>query len=103
MKTNETAKPLYQRLNEERTPGEWKYNGVTKIMCDETIIFDEIRCFDGDRIYDAKYAEIAVNNLHHLAEALYEINCICADAKSKDDINVGKIASISIKALNRIS
>jgi len=76
MKTSKTTKPLYQRLNEERTQGEWEYNGVTKIMCNETIIFDGIRCFEGDRIYDAKYAEIAVNNLHHLAEVLNDFYVI---------------------------
>lgn len=115
MKTNETTKPLYQRLNEERTQGEIKteqsqmYQNVIQLLQGYDT-FGQICPLNGgnpttkeQNTANAQYTALSVNTLHHLAEALYQINCMCADAKSKDDINIGKIAKLSKEALNRIS
>lgn len=69
MKHTTNTQPLYKVLNEQRTQGEWE-------TPDNTIWSgqDEIGKFlyhgNSANKANAQYTALAVNNLHHLAEAL---------------------------------
>lgn len=83
------SKPLYQQLNEQRTQGEWEVSSF--LTGDEyaTNILVPVSCTNENEkrvcmraelqtLYwdiekseaNAQYTALAVNNLHHLAEAL---------------------------------
>lgn len=82
MTNNTTTQPLYKRLNEQRTQGEWKHDidrnkqeiftstfkGRSCIMSAETRHSFHVGTDQSEA--NAKYTALAVNNLHHLAEAL---------------------------------
>lgn len=104
MKTSETTKPLYQRLNEERTQGEWMlYDdrpngwvlnaGIKRVIS----VFDK----DDENTANAQYTALAVNNLHHLAEALVKMCEWHEKQATWDKGDNGYYAAK--KALNRIS
>ena len=66
---------LYQQLNEQRTQGEWadELNPISaeyEVVCSHC----DIAVFNGINssvdCANAQYTALAVNNLHHLAEAL---------------------------------
>lgn len=80
---NETTKPLYKVLNEQRTQGEWWSHSpiikfpVHRVLCGEPPEASEVAKFftatmdNADKQQaNAQYTALAVNNLHHLAEAL---------------------------------
>lgn len=94
MKTSETTKPLYQTLNKERTQGELRastYGTGISLLLDKP---------NGETLYsfcefpvnlksDAQYTVLAVNNLHHLAEALQPFIKL-ADAVLKDTLKTNE-------------
>ena len=108
----DTTKPLWQRLNEERTPKEWVLQGMGSdkylrqdnnggVLCEFTdytsVTFLSKQEFEAN----AQYTALAVNNLHHLAEALEELIEVFKGAwateKDKETYNKAK------EALSRIS
>lgn len=106
MKTNETTKPLYQRLNEERTQGEWMlYDdrpngwvlnaGIKRVIS----VFDK----DDENTANAQYTALAVNNLHHLAEAMQKfIDNVIENPKLYEN-QISYYKGVFREALNRIS
>lgn len=99
-----TTKPLYKRLNEERTQGEW---GISKDGCDiETTDSAKLGILavyaiskEKDKA-NAQYTALAVNNLHKIAEALEKIK----ELSSEWDSNThNQITEIAKEALNNIS
>ena len=83
------SKPLYQQLNEQRTQGDWrvfKRDGLFPSIIMHGSEDDYIRsygrtgfCMNVGGVEsvikaNAQYTALAVNNLHHLAEALDEMN-----------------------------
>lgn len=74
---------IYQQLNEQRTQGEWEINEedntVSKYRMYSTKDGANIMWLDPDdeskdnEQANAQYTALAVNNLHHLAEALEKL------------------------------
>ena len=66
---------LYQQLNEQRTQGEW-VDVLNPISAEYEVVCShcDIAVFNGINssvdCTNAQYTALAVNNLHHLAEAL---------------------------------
>lgn len=63
------SKPLWQRLNEERTQGEWICDGAHVYTQDQIILLKSGGTYYVDNI-NMKYSTLAVNHLASLAEAL---------------------------------
>lgn len=108
MKTSETTKPLYQTLNKERTQGELRastYGTGISLLLDKP---------NGETLYsfcefpvnlksDAQYTVLAVNNLHHLAEAMQKfIDNVIENPKLYEN-QISYYKGIFREALNRIS
>jgi hypothetical protein len=78
----ETNKPLYKVLNEEKTQGIWaidKYNSNLLVNSDDLVNRDclcsfhhakQMQYLSPTERANIEYTALAVNNLHHLAEAL---------------------------------
>lgn len=100
----ETTKPLYKMLNEKRTQGTWKYDGLTKIKADNTTIYSELKTFRNNVVEDAQYTALAVNNLHILAEALEcmkkNIEQVGVNARTVNDITNLAIAREALAAIS---
>lgn len=74
------SKPLYQQLNEARTQGEWEYDFTHRTnngSPQDNYIYNPmftVEFGDGAKARaNAQYTALAVNNLHHLAEALEKL------------------------------
>ena len=69
---------LYQQLNEQRTQGEW-VDVLNPISAEYEVVCShcDIAVFNGINssvdCTNAQYTALAVNNLHHLAEALEKL------------------------------
>ena len=69
---------LYQQLNEQRTHGEW-VDVLNPISAEYEVVCShcDIAVFNGINssvdCTNAQYTALAVNNLHHLAEALEKL------------------------------
>lgn len=69
---------LYQRINEQRTHGEW-VDVLNPISAEYEVVCShcDIAVFNGINssvdCTNAQYTALAVNNLHHLAEALEKL------------------------------
>lgn len=92
----ENKKPLYKVLNEQRTQGDWKANGMQIESAGWNVATlnpyaPEISNFEAN----AQYTALAVNNLHHLAEALETL----LEFTDKRQVGYKKAK----EALNRIS
>jgi hypothetical protein len=79
MQTDNTPEPLYKRLNKERTQGNWFAHSFCKnkpgwpVYSDKTGKRNPVIWGAGENdLNNAKYAALACNNLHKLAEALTE-------------------------------
>lgn len=123
----ENNKPLYVRLNEERTQGEWvleQLSSWNQISNDKAIVraeivsknlWERVAEFDlttltgrtnllgGSPKSDAQYTALAVNNLHILAEALEAFNRMYIDEKMPSHVIADKFHEMSKEALKAIS
>lgn len=106
------SKPLWQRLNEERTQGEWSaffdgekggidyefevQKGTNIFERYDFVSFDNM---DGRSERNAQYTALAVNNLASLAEALHEL----LNVDPLNDIAHFNAQLKAQKALNKIS
>ena len=113
--TTESKQPLYKVLNEQRTQGQWGYGEYKGSESYKAHIIgdysNEIAKFywqtennksnnDKQSEANAQYTALAVNNLHHLAEALEKIaECEGEKLDAKDAAGFIKIAK---EALNPI-
>jgi len=123
MKT--VTKPLYHILNEQRTQGDWTISGI----CDTSLIvgtppdnyidilcttpghsikaFDKLPENESERVANAKYTALAVNNLSHIAEALEEFTKIDITKYIHTDLEEGRelhwLVSKAKEALQHIS
>lgn len=99
---------LYQQLNEARTQGEWQ-TFEEGTVGEYSIVASPAPTDGGDLIFEApinweasmsrweanaQYTALAVNNLHHLAEALENI---ATHSEDKEAVRLAK------QALSRIS
>ena len=90
---------LYQQLNEQRTQGEW-VDVLNPISAEYEVVCShcDIAVFNGINssvdCTNAQYTALAVNNLHHLAEALENI---ATHSEDKEAVRLAK------QALSRIS
>lgn len=101
---------LYKQLNEQRTQGEWTpfegfYYGIDSSLNgnnESVVLFGEKNEKSGfTKQIDAAYTCLAVNNLHHLAEALeYFASLPLAYAEMQ---GMTKEVIKAKEALNRIS
>ena len=105
--TTESKQPLYKVLNEDRTQGKWqvsKYpaigypNVIKSEFTSSHIALMGLPTEGEDNTVEAEanaqYTALAVNNLHHLAEALENILSHTEDAEAK---------RLAKQALSRIS
>jgi hypothetical protein len=106
--------PLWKQLNEARTQGEWQiYTERNNSLTIQTNSFN----YSGNDIFslnmsndhceaNAAYTVLCVNNLHHLAEALEELNNAISGDVFNDDDKTERLMAARQKAkqaLNRIS
>lgn len=104
-----TNQPLYKQLNEQRTQGEWNYEYDNDEFGQffNTIAEDYKNVFkyrygcleDIEYKSNAQYTCLAVNNLHHLAEALE--NLINKASETTKDIVAFEGAYILDKAIDK--
>ena len=109
----DTTKPLWQQLNEQRTQGEWYIENKTdtgiwvghlKSVCSCAALMSGIN--DDEKIANTRYTALAVNNLHLLAEALQTFVSMIDDKKARGKRiteHEWDIYSTSCETLNRIS
>lgn len=104
--TQETNKPLYQQLNEQRTQGYWHQFGYkeksTFLEVEKGTIaefkFGVSKAEQAEDITNAQYTALAVNNLAEIAEAL---ESLISELETKGA--TGKLIEKAKEALNKIS
>ena len=104
--TTEIKSPLWKVLNEQRQQVTFYHghgsfiitsNGVEPICQFYSVLG---QADNSKRVANAQYTALAVNNLHHLAEALEKIKELSSEWDSKTH---NQITEMCAKALNRIS
>ena len=102
----QTTKPLYKRLNSERTQGEWYCEegsyAVRKDFLSSIGSFDAMfskNVEEIEKLPNAQYTALAVNHLHILAEALEEL----LNVDELNDVAKMKAQQKANKALAAIS
>lgn len=101
---------LYQQLNEQRTQGEW-VDVLNPISAEYEVVCShcDIAVFNGINssvdCTNAQYTALAVNNLHHLAEALENMLGCYDNPMSRRNMNEFQKEAIETakQALSRIS
>lgn len=115
----ENKQPLYKVLNEQRTQGNWEFCEFDTPHGKEFVIKEANLKKDGkwifsDRIMEAgnytnqnkantQYTALAVNHLHHLAEALEKIKKAIEQTNGRNTNEVESCYNSIKEALNRIS
>lgn len=104
-KSEQNNKLLYKFLNEHREPSKWMLGGASgRLITTPTGYYGDGFIADFDTLANAQYAALAVNNLHHLAEALENlINKMKSSMLTADIEYYRKEKNEAKEALNRIS